>query len=64
MTRRGYEGYIKDHIRPLLGSLSLAKVDGEVIDSFYAQLRRCRAHCRGRPMVDHRTARQDERDER
>ena len=30
--------------------------DGEALDSFYAELRRCRAHCRrGRQCVDHRT---------
>ncbi len=44
-TRRTYEGYIRKHIRPLLGSLSLTRVDVEILDSFYSELRRCRDHC-------------------
>jgi hypothetical protein len=39
-TRRTYQGYIERHIRPVLGPLPLGRVDGEVLDSFYAQLRR------------------------
>jgi hypothetical protein len=56
-TRRGYEGYIRKHIRPLLGSLSLTRLDVETLDSFYAELRRCREHCGGRRYVQHRTVR-------
>jgi len=52
-TRRGYEGYISNHIRPLIGSLQVGRLDGETIDSFYAILRRCRAHCDGRFFVEH-----------
>ena len=55
-TRAGYEGYIRNHVRPLLGHLQVGKLDGETLDSFYAILRRCRAHCDGRPFVEHRTA--------
>ena len=54
-TRRGYEGYIRKHIRPLLGSLSLTRLDVEALDSFYAELRRCREHCDGRRCVQRRT---------
>jgi len=43
-------------VRPLLGHLQVGKLDGETLDSFYAILRRCRAHCDGRPFVEHRTA--------
>ena len=59
-TRRTYEGYIDRHIRPVLGSLPLGRVDGEVLDSFYAQLRRCRLHCNRRQHVEraNRTAAQ------
>ncbi len=53
-TRNTYEGYIRNHIRPLLGELPVARLGGEVLDSFYAQLRTCRAHCRGRRYVEHR----------
>ena len=52
-----YRGYIRNHIAPLLGDLPLARLDGEVLDSFYAMLRTCRAHCRGREFVEHRTDR-------
>jgi integrase len=55
-TRTAYLGYAKNHIRPVLGRLPLARVDGEVLDSFYAELRRCRRRCAGgRGDVDHRT---------
>jgi hypothetical protein len=45
---RAYESNIRTHIRPLLGSLPLTRLDAEVLDSFYAVLRRCREHCNGR----------------
>ena len=34
-TRRSYEGYIRLHIRPLLGDLPVGKINGEILDSFY-----------------------------
>ncbi|MCE7008844.1 N-terminal phage integrase SAM-like domain-containing protein [Kibdelosporangium philippinense] len=43
-TRKGYEGYIRNHVRPLLGKLQVGKLNGETFDSFYAILRACRAH--------------------
>ncbi len=52
-THQAYEGYIRNHIQPLLGDLELSRLDGEILDSFYATLRRCRTHCRGRRKVDH-----------
>ena len=54
-TRIGYESKISKHIRPLLGSLPLARLDVETLDSFYAELRRCRDHCNRRPYIQHRT---------
>jgi integrase len=54
-TRRTYEGYIRKHIRPLLGSLSLSRLDVEILDSFYSELRRCRDHCGGRRSADSNT---------
>ena len=47
-TRRAYEANIRTHIRPLLGALPLTRLNGEVLDAFYATLRRCRDHCNGR----------------
>jgi integrase/DNA-binding transcriptional regulator YhcF (GntR family) len=55
-TRTSYEGYIRNHIRPLLGTLSVGKLTGETLDSFYTILRRCRAHCDGRPFIEHITS--------
>jgi hypothetical protein len=56
-TRKGYESRIRNHIRPLLGRLPVARLDGETLDSFFTVLRTCRAHCQGRRQgtIDHRT---------
>jgi integrase len=56
-TRRTYDGYIRKHIRPVLGLLPLTRLDVEILDSFYAELRRCREHCDGRPQLQHWTRR-------
>jgi len=53
-TRRGYETKIRKHIRPSLGDVPLTRPDVETLDSFYAERRRCREHCDGRPLVQHR----------
>lgn len=47
-TIYGYQSSIRNHIRPVLGRLPLSRLDSEVLDSFYATLRRCREHCDGR----------------
>ena len=41
-TRERYESCIRTHIRPLLGPLPVGRLNGEVLDSFFATLRRCR----------------------
>ena len=46
-TRARYETAIRLHVRPLLGSLPVAKLTGETIDAFHAVLRRYRQHCDG-----------------
>jgi hypothetical protein len=48
-TLRGYQSKIRTHIRPLLGNVPPTRLDFEVLDSFYAELRRCRDHCDCRP---------------
>ena len=64
-TRTTYVGYISNRIRPTLGELQVGRLDGEVLDSFYAELRRCRDRCTGRRRgTDHRTAREHQCDER
>ncbi len=59
-TRDNYSGLIDRFIRPALGDLPLTRVTPQRIERFYGELRRCRARCGGRPIVEHR--RQDDHD--
>lgn len=64
-TRTRYEGTIRVHLRPALGSLPVSKLDGDILDRFFGQLRRCRERCNGRVKhVKHRTQREHECDGR
>ncbi len=45
-TLDGYRGYLRRTIEPALGSVPLAKVSAQVLEEFYAGLRRCRHRCR------------------
>jgi integrase len=54
-TRRTYLGYVRNHIEPLLGQVKVGAVDADILDSYYAELRRCRHHCDRRPFTEHRT---------
>lgn len=47
-TRERYEGLIRLYIGPTFGTLSAAKLDAEVLERFYARLRRCNRLCDGR----------------
>ena len=49
-TRVNYIGKIEKHIRPTLGRHSVGKMKAETVEGLYAQLRRCRDHCRGRAL--------------
>src|SRR4051794_27962304 len=63
-TGTRYEGIIRNHLGPALGSLPLNKLDGDIRDRFFGQLRRCRERCNGRARhVKHRTQREHECDE-
>jgi integrase len=64
VTRRSYEGFIRNHISPALGKLSVSALDVEHLDRFYGQLRACRRRCQGRVTVDHRTSQTHECDDR
>ena len=56
-TLDGYRGYLRRTIEPALATVPLAKVTAQVLEEFYAELRRCRHRCHnGEPAVDHRTA--------
>ena len=63
-TLETYRGYVKKHIKPLLGSKKVGVLDADVLDSFYAELRRCREHCAGRKEIDHYTREPHDCDER
>ncbi|WP_344414432.1 tyrosine-type recombinase/integrase [Pseudonocardia ailaonensis] len=63
-TTYTYVGYADKHIRPLIGQVKVGALGGEVFDSLYAELRRCRDHCDRGPRTDHRTSRAHDCDER
>ena len=54
-TLRGYESNARRYIRPALGHVSIGKITAQVLEEFYAELRRCRLRCDGRPMIEHLT---------
>lgn len=49
-----YQNLARTHIVPLIGGVKLAALTSQVFDSFYADLRRCRAHCNRRRGIEHR----------
>ena len=53
-TRETYRGYIKRTIQPAIGRVGLNKVTARVLETLYAELRRCRTRCNGRPFVEHK----------
>jgi integrase len=62
-TKRDYLSKACKHIRPFLGSEPISRVGPEVLESLYADLRRCQDHCHGRRFIHHRTDREHECDE-
>ena len=53
-TLRSYDRYARRYIRPALGGVALGKVTAQVLEEFYAELRRCRDRCNGRAAIAHR----------
>jgi integrase len=54
-TRMLYESQIRNYIKPALGDVPLMLLVREAssrLERFYAQLRRCRQRCAGRPFVE------------
>jgi integrase len=51
-----YRGYVRNHLSPFLGRVKVGQLDAEMLDAFYAELRRCRVHCNGRRSIEHRTS--------
>lgn len=41
------QGYLRKHIAPFLGARPIGNMSADVLDAFYAELRRCRDHCDG-----------------
>jgi len=63
-TLQKYQRYVRKHIMPFIGHVKVGMLDADILDSFYAELRRCRTHCDGRARIDHRTPRAHTCDER
>jgi integrase len=54
-TLSTYRMYADKHIRPFIGHVKVGALEADVVDSLYAELRRCREHCNGRQFVEHHT---------
>lgn len=63
-THRMYTKYLEKHVRPFIGKRKAGSLGADALDSLYAELRRCHIHCKVRGLVDHRTPREHECDER
>jgi integrase len=59
-TIDGYRGYFRRTIDPHLGDVPAGRVTAQILEKFFAQLRRCSVICQGQPLVDHRTTRPHE----
>lgn len=55
-TLDDYRALINRTIVPALGDVPVAKIGTRVLEQFYAQLRRCRVRCTGKPYLEHREA--------
>ncbi len=51
-TRNRYSGLVRLYIRPTFGERTVGKLDPELLERFYARLRRCNLLC-ARPAADH-----------
>jgi integrase len=63
-TLSTYRMYAEKHIRPFLGHVKVGALEADVVDSLYAELRRCREHCNGRRFIEHRTTGEHDCDQR
>jgi hypothetical protein len=53
-TLAGYETHARLYVKPALGKVALSKIEPQVIERLYADLRRCRLRCNGRSFIEHR----------
>ncbi|HEX5117140.1 MAG TPA: site-specific integrase [Pseudonocardiaceae bacterium] len=54
-TRDGYVNYIRRYIKPVLGDEPTNKMNARTLENFYAEIRRCRARCNGKPLIEKHT---------
>jgi integrase len=54
-TRDAHLSNLRKHIEPRIGRSKASVVGVKDLESFIAELRRCRDHCSGRPTIIHRT---------
>ena len=52
-TRERYEGLNRMYIEPVFGSTQFAKLDPELLEKYYARLRKCKHRCDGRRSRNH-----------
>lgn len=53
-SREANEIYVRRYVRPAIGDEPIHKISALVLESLYAELRRCRERCDGKPRIDHR----------
>src|SRR2546423_1547858 len=52
-TREMYRGYLTRNIAPVLGDIPIKKLTARTLEKLYAELRRCRIRCDGKPFIEH-----------
>ena len=52
-THKSAVGRLDRHVGPVLGGVSVSRLDAEMLESLYAELRRCRDRCGGRRQAGH-----------
>ena len=64
-TLKDYEDMLERHVRPFIGKEQAGRIDAEILESLYSEMRRCRRHCRPgrRDLIQHRTLRPHSCDE-
>jgi integrase len=53
-TREMYRGYLTRNIVPVLGDIPIKKLTARTLEKLYAELRRCRIRCDGKPFLEHK----------
>lgn len=53
-TLAGYETHTRLYVKPALGHVQVGRIDAQMLEALYAELRRCRARCNGTSFIEHR----------